>query len=171
MPVYGYTFAAAARAGPDTSLLGRLHAGCYVPTEGLVNTVQLETTSLNAANAAFITAPIFTSALLAIARAWNATWCAAYPSDIIPLWPKPGPQRPHFRMAWITYLSPRFAPMVGPPDSAITDYTPEDGLVMTATEDRFDITNPAHLIVARDIQAAIAPVNALPWPSDAVEKK
>ena len=32
-----------------------------------------------AANAAFITAPIFTSALLAIADAWDATCCAAYP--------------------------------------------------------------------------------------------
>jgi len=135
----------------------------------LVNTVDIHTKRLNAVNAAFITTPIFTSALLAIARAWDATWCAAYPWDIIPLWPKSGPGQPHFRMAWITYLSPRFAPMVTPPRSAIVDRTAEGGLVMTATEDRFDVANPAHLAVARDIDAAIAPINALPWPPDAEE--
>jgi hypothetical protein len=135
------------------------------------NTADLETKPLNAANARFITTSIFTSALLAMANAWDATWCAAYPSDIIPLWPKPGPGRPHFRMAWITYLSPRFAPMVTPPRSAIVEYTPEGGLVMTATRDRFDVTNPAHLAAAREIEAAMAPVNALPWPPDAAPER
>ena len=160
---------AAARPGTDTSLLISVEAGCYAPMVSLVNTVDIHTKRLNAANAAFITTPIFTSALLAIARAWDATWCAAYPWDIIPLWPKSGPGQPHFRMAWITYLSPRFAPMVTPPRSAIVDRTAEGGLVMTATEDRFDVANPAHLAVARDIDAAIAPINALPWPPDAEE--
>ncbi len=38
---------------------------------------------------------------------------------------------------------------------------------MTATRDRFDVDNPTHLAVAREIEAAMAPVNALPWPPDA----
>jgi len=70
-------------------------------------------------------------------------------------------------MAWMTYLSPRFAPMVTPLRSAIVDRTPRGGIVMTATEERFDFTNPAHLAAAREIEAALAPVNALPWPPDA----
>jgi immunity protein 52 of polymorphic toxin system len=166
VPIYGYRFSAAARPSSDTSLLVSVHAGCYAPMMSLVNTVDIKTKPLNAANAAFITTPIFTSALLAMARAWDATWCAAYPWDIIPLWPKPGPGQPHFRMAWITYLSPCFAPLVTPPRSAIIDHTVEGGLVMTATRDRFDVGNPTHLAVAREIDAAMAPVSALPWPSD-----
>lgn len=106
--------------------------------------------------------------MVTIAEAWDATWCAAYPRDLINLWPDPVVVgRPTFKMAWISYLSPRFAPLVTPPASAIVDHTAQGGIVMTATEDRFDVTNPAHLAAAREIEAAIAPVNALPWPPDA----
>ena len=36
---------------------------------------------------------------------------------------------------------------------------------MTATTETFDVDNPAHLAAARDMAAAMAPLNALPWPS------
>jgi hypothetical protein len=38
---------------------------------------------------------------------------------------------------------------------------------MIATKDRFDVGNELHLAAARRIEAALAPVNALPWPPDA----
>jgi hypothetical protein len=171
-PIYGYYFGAGTRTRSKTSLTINVHAGCYAPNMvSLVNTAELLTTPLNEENAAFVTLPVFKAAVLSIAAAWDATWCAAYPWDIIPLWPKPGPGQPHFRMAWITYLSPRFAPMVTPPGSAIVEYTPQGGIVMTATKDRFDVNNPAHLTVAREIEAALAPINALPWPPDAVPER
>ncbi len=167
-PIAGYQFGAAARTRTGTALSIEVHAGRYAPNDSfLTNTVELETKPLNEDNAGLITLPIFKSALLAVAAAWDATWCAAYPVDIIELWPKPGPGQPHFNMAWITYLSPRFAPMVTPPPAAIVEHTPQGGLVMAATTDRLDVTNPAHLAAAREIDAALAPVNALPWPPDA----
>ena len=167
-PIYGYWFGAGTRTRSNTSLTVKIRAGGYAPSITLlVNSVELLTDPLNEENAALITLPVFKPALLAIAAAWDATWCAAYPWDIVPLWSKPGPGRPHFRMAWITYLSPRFAPMVTPPASAIVERTPGGGLLMIATEDRFDVSNPEHIAVARDIEAALAPVNALPWPPDA----
>jgi len=173
-PINGYGFSVATSTRSDDALIVKVQAGCYADAPWLVhfaNTASLETKPLNAVNARFITTPIFTSALLAMANAWDATWCAAYPWAVIPLWSKPGPGQPHFRMAWITYLSPRFAPLVTPPRSAIVDYTAEGGLVMTATADRFDVTNPAHLAAAREIEAAMAPVNALPWPPDATPER
>jgi hypothetical protein len=127
----------------------------------------LQTKPLNEDNARLITLPIFKPAVLAIADAWDATWCAAYPWDIIPLWPKPGPGRPHFKMAWISYLSARFASMVAPPASAIVERSSTGGLLMIATEDRFDVANPQHIAAAREIEASLAPINALPWPPDA----
>jgi hypothetical protein len=57
--------------------------------------------------------------------------------------------------------------MVTPPISAIVEHTSQGGIVMAATKDRFDVTNPDHLSAAREIETAIAPVNALPWPPDA----
>jgi hypothetical protein len=36
---------------------------------------------------------------------------------------------------------------------------------MTATTETFDVDNPAHLKAAQDMAAAMAPLDALPWPS------
>ncbi|HXP04325.1 MAG TPA: Imm52 family immunity protein [Stellaceae bacterium] len=168
-PIYGYHFGASARAGSKTSVTLVIQAGFYAPNPPyFANTAELQTQPINEHNAALVTLAIFKAALVAIAEAWDATWCAAYPSDIISLWPnRIAVGRPMFKMAWITYLSPRSAPMVTPPASAIVEHTAQGGIVMAATEDRFDVTNPAHLAVAREIEAAIAPVNALPWPPDA----
>jgi hypothetical protein len=167
-PISGYHFGAGTRVGSETSLTINIDAGSYAPNVlYLANTAELTTKPLNEGNAVLITLPIFKSALLAIAAAWDATWCAAYPADIIPLWPdRVAAGQPRFNMAWITYLSPRFAPMVTPPHAAIVEHTPQGGLVMAATKDRLDVTNPAHLAAAREIDAALAPVNALPWPPD-----
>jgi hypothetical protein len=166
--MFGYQFGAGCRTGSKTSLTVLAHAGCYVPNVPFfANNAGIKTLPLDGDNAALITLPIFKAALKVMATAWDATWCAAYPWDLIARWPARVPPRPQFQMAWITYLSPRFAPMVTPPRSAITEYTPEGGIIMIATKDRFEISNPAHMAVARDIQEAIAPVNALPWPPDA----
>jgi hypothetical protein len=167
-PINGYRFGAGSRSGSKSSLTIEVHAGSYAPNMQFhTNTAGLRTRPLNEENIGLITSPVFRAALLAIAAAWDATWCGAYPWDIIPLWPDPiVVGRPTFKMAWITYLSPRFAPMVTPPRSAIVEYTPQGGIVMTATEERFDVANPAHLAAAREIEAALAPVNALPWPPD-----
>jgi hypothetical protein len=168
-PVYGYHFGASARADPKAVITLLVHAGSYPPSPPyFANTAGLQTQPLNEHNAALVTMPIFKAALIAIAEAWDATWCGAYPSDIIPLWPdRIAVGRPMFNMAWITYLSPRFAPMVTPPRSAIVEYTPQGGIIMTATEQQFDVNNPAHIAAAREIEAALAPINALPWPPDA----
>jgi hypothetical protein len=167
-PINGYGFGASARSNPKAVITLLVRAGFYAPNPPFfANTVELQTQPLNEHNSHLITLPIFKAALVAIAEAWDATWCAAYPSDIIPLWPdRIAVGRPKFNMAWITYLSPRFAPLVTPPRSATVEYSTQGGIVMTATEERFDVTNPAHLTAAREIEAALAPVNALPWPPD-----
>jgi len=118
-PVFGYRFGA--YTGSKAALLDiSIHAGEYAPpVDYMANTASLLTAPLSAANAALITLPVFKSAMLAIAAAWDATWCAAYPWSIIPLWPKPGPGQPLFRMAWMSYLSARFAPLVVPPSRSL----------------------------------------------------
>jgi hypothetical protein len=167
-PINGYRFGAGTRTGSKSSLTIDVHAGSYAPNmQFYTNTAGLRTKPLSEENIGLIASPIFKAALLAITEAWDATWCSAYPWDIIPLWtPRLAAERPMFKMAWITYLSPRFAPMVTPPRSAIVECTASGGVVMTATEERFDVHNPAHVSAAREIEAALAPVNALPWPPD-----
>lgn len=163
----GYMFGAAngLTRHPRFIHLG-VHAGMYISADYYINTVDLDTEPLSAENADLISVRVMKPAMLAIAAAWDATWCGLRLGDLLKFNVKPKPWRPHFGLAWMTYLSPRFAPMIAPPPSAITEKLPGGGLLMIATEERFSVENPAHLAVARGIEAALAPVNALPWPPD-----
>jgi hypothetical protein len=112
---------------------------------------------------AIVTFPIFRAALFVLAEAFDVTWCSAYPNDITGL--RRGGS--YFRIGWMNYVSPRFAPLITPPKTAIVEYRPNGALFMAATDETFVTANPRHLAVARDIEAAITPLNALPWPPDA----
>jgi hypothetical protein len=148
-----------------------VHAGCGTSGDYSINRVTLKTMPLNEENASFINLRVLKPATLAIVSAWDATWCAAYPWSLLDLRTKRDPPRPWFSLAWMTYISPRFAPMITPPRSALSERLPNGGLLMIATEERFETENPAHLAVARNIEAALAPVNALPWPPDEAPEK
>jgi len=51
----------------------------------------------------------------------------------------------------MNYVSPRFAPLITPPTTAIVEYQPNGGLFMAATDETFVASNPQHLAVAHDI--------------------
>ena len=70
-------------------------------------------------------------------------------------------------LAWMSYVAPRFAPLITPPPSVIVERTAEGGLLMAATAETFRVDEPAHLAAARDILKALAPFEAPPWPPDA----
>jgi hypothetical protein len=169
VPLSGYLFGAFTGSGRDTQSISLdAHTGNSYLDNYYVNSVQIKTRPICSQNRSTFTLPVLTAMMFAIARAWDATWASIYPDDLAALWPPPYmKQRPSFNLAWVTYLSPHFAPMVMPPRSAIVEYTQQGGLVMTATNDWFNVINPAHLAVARDIEAAMVPVNALPWPPEA----
>jgi hypothetical protein len=106
---------------------------------------------------AIVTYPIFRDALLAINAIWPPLWTSACAFKVDyserPLAPG-APLFPYscFHIPWMGYLpaSPtkRF---VLPPPEIVTELTPEGGLLMIATEDRLDPTNPEHLRRARII--------------------
>jgi immunity protein 52 of polymorphic toxin system len=171
-PQYGYRFGALTSAKKNPrSINVSVHAGRELPGNFFINTASIRTAPLDDQNASFINLRVFKPALLALASAWDVTWCGAYPWSLLKLRTKPDPPRPRFSLAWMTYISPRFAPMITPPRSAISERLPSGALLMIATEERFETENPAHLAVAREIEAALAPVNALPWPPDVTSEK
>jgi hypothetical protein len=112
-----------------------------------------------------ITYPIFKGAVLAFAETFEATRACAYPDTLMDLWPS-GRSWPTLCLSWISYVAPRFVHLITPPPTAIVERRPDGGLLMAATDETFSTANPAHLAVARDIEAAIAPLNALPWPPE-----
>jgi hypothetical protein len=144
--------------------------GGYAAGNILANYVCLSTPALAPENEAVINFRVFRSVLLALARIWNATWCRADPTDLLQLMSAadPGRRRPRFNGGWMTYLAAPFAAKIAPPHSATCEQV-NGGLLMTSTQETFQVDNPAHIAVARDIDAALAPINALPWPPDAAD--
>ena len=130
---------------------------------GLCNSAEIETGYRVIPDPSIIAYPAFKAALLALAESFAATYCSAYPMQIMDFW---DPSR-NLRIAWMSYVAPLFAPLIAPPPSAIVERTAQGGLLMAATDETFRVDNPAHLAVARDILNALAPFEALPWPPDA----
>ena len=167
-PAEGYRLggANAKRRNPRIFEL-RGEAGNSMPPVGYSNSVQLQTADQFAepTDASIVTYDLFRSAMLAIIEAWDVTWCASFPTDIMKFWPPAGSGHP-FKLAWMTYVSPRFASLIRPPRGIESQAVAGGGVLMVATRERFDVTNTGHMAAARAIDTAMAPLNALPWPPD-----
>jgi hypothetical protein len=120
--------------------------------------VSLQTSEWNVLpDPAIVTYSLFKDALLAINAIWPPLWACAYAFKVdyfeVPLAPG-APLFPYtrFHIPWMGYLpaapTKRF---VLPPPEIVTERTPDGGLLMIATEDRLDPTNPEHLRRARII--------------------
>lgn len=129
-----------------------------------LNRISLHTDYGAAPDSDLITYRIFRSALFALAETFEATIGLACSSSLADLWPQDWEPRQGLPLAWISYIAPRFASLITPPASAVVERRPDGGLLMAATDETFDTANPKHLAVARDIEAAAAPFNALPYP-------
>jgi hypothetical protein len=118
-----------------------------------------------------VTYPLFKAALLAISAAWDAQWAyaqacrrnaaVAVPIDIAPGVPAfridsaiqvpldPTFPKSIFHVPWMVYLSAEYAAGVTLGREILTERTPNGGLLMSATTERLDPTNPEHVRRAR----------------------
>jgi Immunity protein 52 len=93
---------------------------------------------------------LFRRALLAIIAAWQPPWgCAnVFKMDY---WEEPlvpaAPLLPYsrFHIPWIAYLSAKLATGFAIPAEIRTERVADGGLLMTATDEPLDPTNPEHL--------------------------
>jgi hypothetical protein len=101
-----------------------------------------------------VTYPFFRAALLAINATWSPPWSCAQAFRVdyheVPLFPG-APLFPYSRyhIPWVAYLSGPLAEGVKLPTEIVSERTPDGGLLMTATKERLDPTNPEHLRCAR----------------------
>ncbi len=123
-----------------------------------------------ASDLSIVTYPLFKTALLAISAAWDAkSSCAkAFRNDVVKVPIDCGPGVPAFRIdsaiqvpldptfpksafhiPWIAYLSAELTTDVTLPREILTERTADGGLLMSATTDRLDPTNPDHVRRAR----------------------
>jgi hypothetical protein len=103
-----------------------------------------------------VTYALFRAALLAINAIWQQPWACAQAFRLdyneVPLYAGAAlfPYS-RFHIPWIAYLGPSLLDGLVSSQNIKTESTPDGGLLMIATEDRFDPTNPAHLQGARTI--------------------
>ncbi|MGH6839728.1 MAG: Imm52 family immunity protein [Methylocella sp.] len=159
VPMRGYWFGALTRGqARDRSFSLRVHAGSTYPAP-FRNDFMFSTDRYSILDPAIVTYQIFKPALLAMVEAWDPVCAMSYPDALFKL----VPDNTYFHESWIQYLCPWLASLVTPPASAIVERLPNGGLLMSATTQTFDVSNPAHMAAARDMAAAIAPLNAFPW--------
>ena len=127
------------------------------------NVVTFGTEMFSDPDPALLRYDLFKPALLAIAEAFAVQRAYAYSRALTKHWPPSGTFS-GFPIAWISYVGPRAAPLITPPATALVERRPDGGLLMAATTETFDVGNPAHMRVARDIEQAVAPLNGTrPW--------
>jgi len=124
------------------------------------NNVLISTASHIPADPDVITFRVFKGLVLALAEAFKPDCINAYPSSVLDFWPRRKTSAPAMKLGWINYIAPSYTHLITPPASAIVDYQPDGGLLMAATDETFDIKNPQHMALARNIEAASAPFNA-----------
>ncbi|MGH6793755.1 MAG: Imm52 family immunity protein [Methylocella sp.] len=158
--INGYRFGAVTREqARDRTFFLSIHAGSTYPMP-FANDITFLTGYNSIPDPAVITYEIFKPALLAIVEAWDPVCCTSYPLAILNLVEK----GLYFHETWLQFLCPWLASLVtAPPAPVIVEHLPDGGLLMSATTQTFDVENPAHMAAAREIAAAIAPLNALPW--------
>jgi hypothetical protein len=163
-PIYGYRANVLNSMKDDPhSVSLRVNAGAWVNRGYFCNSAEIKTGKRIVPDPSIIAYPAFKAALLALVESFNATYCSAYPVKILNFADKTH----HLRIGWMSYVAPRFAPLITPPPTAIHERTSQGGLLLSATQEIFRVDNPAHLAVAQDILKALAPFEALPWPPDA----
>lgn len=103
---------------------------------------------------AVVTYPVFKAALLAINAIWPSVWACAnafrMDYDSVPLVPGAAlfPYS-RFHIPWLAYLSAPLAADAKLPPEIKTERTPDGGLLMIATDERLEPSNPEHLRRAR----------------------
>ena len=130
-----------------------VHAGAVYPGR---RTVQLEIGDpLAPTDPAVVNYPLFRNTLLAISAHWQPARSHAY-AFRMDYWNAPiVPGTPvicynPFHIPWIAYLSPTLSTgFVVPPSDVRTEHAPGGGLLLSATEEAFDLANPEHLRRAR----------------------
>lgn len=114
---------------------------------------------------ALITYPLYFGALEILASSWPCPWAYAdvfvddhseaevFDPATFKWVEDPHEPSPPFKNVWMAYLSAPLAAGLTPSPELISKPTPGGGLILSATQDRLDPTNPEHMRRSRMLQA------------------
>jgi Immunity protein 52 len=138
----------------------RIRSGGFTSSRFFPNTVDLKVNRAGPDNTDLISSAVLKPALLSVATAWGPDYAVVVPWTY---WPRVFGDGgyPTLRSGWMTYLAPKYATRIIPPPSAIVEPVSNGGLLLLATEDQFDMENPAHLAAVAAVQTALGPLQEM----------
>jgi hypothetical protein len=168
IPQLGYRLAAATAAlGVPAALAG--FVGCASSSrQALPNRVDITVSYETELERQSIAIELLKASLLALIDAWEPATGSIIPHRLSQLLPNEGGSShpPRFSAGWVTYLAAPFAALISPPVAAATEATPDGGLLIWATRDRFDGENAAHVTALMAVQDALRPLDDIDWPPE-----
>lgn len=157
-PGGGYSIIASTDdSNPSLCVTLSAHGGGVVDPRAGLRFANFQTDYNNSADPAIVSYPVFRAALMSIVSAWDVGDAQAYSAELCDLWDEPSKS---FDLAWMTYLSPKLASKVVPPNDVVVERYSNGGLLLVAAEETFDTANPKHMAAARSILASLAELNA-----------
>jgi hypothetical protein len=168
-PEIGYRVSAWNGRDPPYGASLAVWPGSYGPSRSLPNRIDISLNRAGPDNANLISTPVLKPVLLSVATAWEPDYAVVVPWTY---WPQAFGDGgyPTLRSGWMTYLAPKYAARIIPPPSAIVEPVSNGGLLLLATEERFDMENPAHLAAVAAVQTALGPLQEMipPTPHEAL---
>ena len=159
-PEMGYSVSAWNGRDPPHGVSLILHSGTYADWIPFPNTIDLSLSRVGGDNTDLISVAVLKPALLNVAMAWEPDYAVVVPWTY---WPRSfeGSDYPNLRSGWMIYLAPQYAERMVPPPVAIVEPAVRGGMLLLATEQQFDMENPAHLAAADAIQIALEPLQSM----------
>jgi len=123
---------------------------------------RLWTNRFTEADPELVTVPLFKAALFALVEAWEPEFAIAKSFSLDRY---SGKKSAPFAPAWMTYLSAPLARQIVLPADVRIERDDAGGILMIATEEKFDVENSAHMAAAERICAAVGAIDATKVPA------
>ena len=102
---------------------------------------------------------VFKQTMLAVADAFAVVYGFGGPVALDSNFGCPDFNKRPISASWMILLPQDLASQITPPPQAITQTRGDGSLFMAATDETFDVTNPAHLTVCKAMMEAVEPIN------------
>jgi hypothetical protein len=110
-------------------------------------------------NPRLVTFSLFKQIMFASADAFDIEFSHAEPAAFDVDTVLPDRKKRPIMAGWMLLLRPELASQITPPPQVIQQTRADGSLFMAATEETFDVTNPAHVAASKAMQDAIEPIN------------
>ncbi|QAT89198.1 hypothetical protein EJ065_7683 [Corallococcus coralloides] len=111
-----------------------------------------------------VTAPVMTGVVRAMALAWEPEFALAASNQHRELVAVPMIED---YIGWVTYFADFRGPVPPLPSPVQVEHLPDRGTLITLTQEKFTVSNPAHVALAADVQARLQAAGLLtplrPW--------